>query len=177
MSLKLHLGCGTKHIKGYTNIDIRYLPKVDEVNNIKFLRNYKENTVDTIYACHVLEHFSRWDYENVLRRWYEILKPGGILRVAVPNFESVCEYYNITKNLQNVMGILYGGQDYNENFHYVIFDTNTLSSSLQKIGFKNIKKYNWQETEHSEVDDYSKAYIPHMDQTGLLMSLNIECQK
>jgi hypothetical protein len=52
-----------------------------------------------------------------------------------------------------------------------------LSTSLQKIGFKNIKKYNWKNTEHSEVDDYSKAYIPHMDQTGILMSLNIESQK
>ena len=85
MSLKLHLGCGTKHIPGFVNIDIRYLPKVDEVNNIKFLRNYKVNSADLIYACHVLEHFSRWDYKNVLRRWYEILKPGGILRLGVPD--------------------------------------------------------------------------------------------
>ena len=49
--IKLHLGCGTKHIENFTNIDIRYLPGVDEVNNIRFLRNYKENTVDKIYAC------------------------------------------------------------------------------------------------------------------------------
>mgnify|MGYP000730920014 CR=1 FL=1 len=47
--IKLHLGCGTKHLEEYTNIDIRYLPGVDEVNNIRFLRNYKENTVDEIY--------------------------------------------------------------------------------------------------------------------------------
>jgi hypothetical protein len=36
--MKLHLGCGTKHIEGYTNIDIRYLPGVDEV--IKFMDNF-----------------------------------------------------------------------------------------------------------------------------------------
>jgi predicted SAM-dependent methyltransferase len=177
MSLKLHLGCGTKHIDGYVNIDIRYLPKVDEVNNIKFLRNYKENTADIIYACHVLEHFSRWDYENVLRRWYEILAPGGVLRIAVPNFTSVCDYYNQTKDLTKVMGILYGGQDYHENYHYVTFDFNTLSNSLQKIGFTDIKEYDWTQTEHADVDDYSKAYIPHKDTTGLLMSLNIEAKK
>lgn len=29
-----NLGCRTKHLEGYTNIDIRYLPGVDEVNNI-----------------------------------------------------------------------------------------------------------------------------------------------
>lgn len=177
MSLKLHLGCGTKHIPGFVNIDIRYLPKVDEVNNIKFLRNYKNNTVDIIYACHVLEHFSRWDYENVLRRWYDILKPDGVLRIAVPNFKAICSYYQQTNNLQTIMGLLYGGQDYDENFHFVTFDFDTLSKSLKKIGFKDVKEYDWKQTEHFQVDDFSKAYIPHMDQTGILMSLNLEAKK
>ena len=157
MSLKLHLGCGTKHIPGFVNIDIRYLPKVDEVNNIKFLRNYKVNSADLIYACHVLEHFSRWDYKNVLRRWYVILKPEGILR--------------------SIMGLLYGGQDYDENYHYVTYDFKMLSDTLTELGFKNIKQYNWKETEHADIDDYSKAYLPHMNRDGLLMSLNIEAQK
>jgi predicted SAM-dependent methyltransferase len=175
--LKLHLGCGTKHIEGYVNIDIRYLPNVDEVNNIKFLRNYKKESVDVIYACHVLEHFSRWDFDNVLKRWYELLKPNGILRLAVPNFESVVEYYNNTKDLSAIMGILYGGQDYEENHHHVIFDYNFLFNILKSIGFKFIEKYDWKLTEHPHVDDYSKAYIPHKDDTGLLMSLNIEAIK
>jgi predicted SAM-dependent methyltransferase len=177
MSLKLHLGCGTKHIEGYINIDIRYLPRVDEINNIKFLRNYQENTVDVIYACHVLEHFSRWEYENVLRRWYCLLKPSGILRIAVPNFRSICEYYQNTNDLTKIMGVLYGGQDYDENFHYVAFDFCSLSKSLHSIGFTAVREYDWKQTEHADVDDFSKAYIPHMDQTGLLMSLNIEARK
>ena len=102
--MKLHLGCGTKHLSGYTNIDIRYLPGVDEVNNIRFLRNYKENTVDEIYACHVLEHFGRWEYKEVLRRWFEILKPGGRLRLAIPNFSAICSYYTKTGDLKSLIG-------------------------------------------------------------------------
>ena len=128
---KLHLGCGTKHIEGFTNIDIRYLPGVDEVNNIRFLRNYKDNSVDLIYACHVLEHFSRWEYKNALTRWYEILKPGGVLRLAVPNFTAIASRYIQTGNLKEVMGLLYGGQDYDENYHFVTFD-------MKNVGSKNI---------------------------------------
>ena len=122
---KLHLGCGTKQFEGYTNIDIRYLPGVDEVNNIRFLRNYKENSVKEIYACHVLEHFGRWEYKEVLRRWFEILEPKGQLRLAVPNFSSICTYYNKTGDLKSLIGLLYGGQDYDENYHYITFDYHT----------------------------------------------------
>jgi hypothetical protein len=70
-----------------------------------------------------------------------------------------------------------GTKHYDENYHYVAFDFNTMSASLQKIGFTEIKEYDWKQTEHSHVDDFSKAYIPHMDQTGMLMSLNIEAKK
>ncbi len=90
--IKLHLGCGTNHLEEYVNIDIRYLPGVDEVNNIKFLRKYQNNSIDEIYACHVLEHFGRWEYKDVLRRWHELLKPGGQLRLAVPNFAAIVNH-------------------------------------------------------------------------------------
>lgn len=175
--IKLHLGCGTKHIDGYTNIDVRYLPGVDEVNNIKFLRNYKPNSVDLIYACHVLEHFDRWEYKTVLTRWFELLKPGGTLRLAVPNFSAICSYYIKTGELSSIMGLLYGGQDYDENYHYVTFDYHSLNNDLTQIGFKDIKEYNYKDTEHSDVDDFSKAYLPHLDKNGKLMSLNIEAIK
>ena len=173
--IKLHLGCGTKHLEGYTNIDIRYLPGVDEVNNIRFLRNYKENSVDEIYACHVLEHFGRWEYKEVLRRWFEILKPGGKLRLAVPNFSSICEYYRQTSDHKPLLGLLYGGQDYDENYHFITFDYITLKQDISDIGFGSMGLW---DTELYPEDDFSKSYLPHMDKdNGILMSLNILATK
>ena len=175
---KLHLGCGTKHINNYTNIDIRYQPGVDEVNNVKYLRNYRENTVDTIYACHVLEHFGRWEYKVALRRWFELLKPGGVLRISVPDFEKIVSVYTSTGSLSNIMGFLYGGQDYAENCHYSCWDFNSLAADLKECGFVSVDRYDWQTVEHSQVDDYSQAYIPHMDkENGLHMCLNVEAVK
>ena len=171
---KLHLGCGTKHLEDYINIDIRYLPGVDEVNNIRFLRNYKENSVDEIYACHVLEHFGRWEYKEVLKRWFEILKPEGKLRLAIPNFSAICNYYVKTGDLKSIMGLLYGGQDYDENYHYITFDYHTLSNDLKSIGYKTMSEWN---TEEYSGDDFSKSYLPHMDKNGILMSLNILATK
>lgn len=175
--IKLHLGCGKKHITGYTNIDIRFLPGVDEVDNIKFLKSYSVNSVTEIYACHVLEHFSRWEYKHVLQRWYELLIPSGILKLAVPDFDSICLYYSKTQSLTNVLGLLYGGQDYDENYHKMVFNFGLLNETLSSIGFKHINIYDRNKTEHSNIDDYSAAYLPHLDQNGTLMSLNIIAKK
>ena len=176
--MKLHLGCGSKHIEGYVNIDIRYLPGVDEVNNVGRLRNYKNNSVDIIYASHVLEHFSRWEYQSVLKRWYDLLKTGGTLRLGVPDFGGIVEYYNKTKDLRGVSGMLYGGQDYPENNHYWVWDFDVLSKELKEIGFTKVNKYDWRDTEHSNLDDYTQSYLPHMDkENGILLSLNIEAKK
>ena len=50
----------------------------------------------------------------------------------------------------------------------------------KNVGFKNIKIWDWQEffKEQKDFDDHSQAYFPHMDkENGILVSLNIECQK
>ena len=138
--IKLHLGCGNKHIDGYTNIDIRYIPGVDEINNVARLRNYKNNSISVIYTSHVLEHFGRWEYKDVLKRWFELLETNVILRIGVPDFEEIVKYYFKTKDLRIVSGMLYGGQDYDENYHYWAYDFNTLQSELTEIGFKEVKR-------------------------------------
>jgi hypothetical protein len=76
------------------------------------------------------------------------------------------------------MGLLYGGQDYEYNFHHVAFDFKFLEKHLTKVGFKNIRRYDWRKTRHKDYDDFSQAYIPHMDKEhGILMSLNVEAEK
>jgi len=176
--IKLHLGCANKRIDGYTNIDCRYMPGVDEIDNVARLRKYKRESVSVIYASHVLEHFGRWEYMNVLSRWYEILEPNGILRIGVPDFEEMAKYYIKTGNIDAITGMLYGGQDYPENNHFWAWDFNSLSRDLKSVGFKTIERYDWRKTEHSYLDDYTQSYVPHMDKdNGVLLSLNIEAVK
>lgn len=176
--MKLHLGCGNKFIKGYVHIDAIDFPHVDHVSAIDNLSFIEENSVELIYACHVLEHFKRRDVSKVLKEWNRVLTPGGILRLAVPNFEKICEVYTVSKNLDLVIGPLFGGQNYLYNIHYNIFDLKSINEYLSKSGFKDIREYDWRKTDHSDVDDYSQAYIPHMDkENGTLISLNVECKK
>jgi len=176
--MKLHLGCGNKHIDGFINIDARKLPKVDIVDDVKNLSKFSENSVDLIYACHILEHITRIEYTNVLTRWFKILKEGGVLRIAVPDIEKVFKHYQQYNDLRILRGFLWGGQSHGFNYHYCGWDFKTLSEDLISVGFKNIRIYNWENTEHCHIDDFSQCYLPHMDKkNGMLMSLNIEAEK
>lgn len=176
--MKLHLGCGSKYIPGFVHIDVMPFDHIDHISSIDSLPFIQNNTVDLIYNCHVLEHFKRADVKRVLSEWKRVLKPGGILRTSVPDFDSLSKIYTNTKELNLVIGALFGKQNYLYNIHYNVFDFKSLSNDLTEVGFVDIRKYDWRETEHADVDDYSQAYIPHMDkQNGMQVSLNVEAKK
>jgi len=176
--MKLHLGCGKRFISGFVHIDAVDYPHVDHVATIDNLSFIQTDSVDLIYNCHVLEHFKRRDVNRVLREWQRVLKPGGTLRVSVPDFAKICEIYLRQNQLDLVIGALFGRQDYLYNIHYNVFDFTSLSDSLEQVGFVEVRRYDWRRTEHADMDDFSQAYIPHMDKEhGTLISLNVECDK
>lgn len=175
---KVHLGCGNKDIPGFINIDIREDSHIHYIADIRKLEMFSDEEVDLIYACHTLEHFKRFEIEDILKEWFRILKKGGILRLAVPDFEAIVKVYNSGLDLEKLIGLIHGGQNYEYNYHYISFDFKSLEIALKKVGFKLVHRYDWRKTEHKDYDDFSQAYIPHMDkENGILMSLNVEAVK
>ncbi|MDR2559633.1 MAG: methyltransferase domain-containing protein [Oscillospiraceae bacterium] len=176
--MKLHIGCGEKFLLGFKHMDIIEHPHIDYAGNAGDLSFLKAGSVDEIYACHVLEHFNRNETNDVLSEWSRVLRSGGTLRISVPDFGAIAAEYAANNDLDSVLGLLYGGQNYKYNFHYQAYDFNRLESLLEKAGFTNVCRYNWQEFLPADYDNYSRAYLPHMDfQNGRLMSLNIAAAK
>jgi len=52
-----------------------------------------DNSVQGLYASHVLEHLSLEDMRVALRNAFRILKPGGVFRLIVPNLLPIAEAY------------------------------------------------------------------------------------
>jgi predicted SAM-dependent methyltransferase len=175
---KLHLGCGKKVIPGWINIDaIAQAPGV-LVDDVATLISIDDTTCNEIYACHVLEHFGRLEIEQVLRTWFRKMASGGLIKISVPDIEQVFKKYAEGTSLAVLLGFIYGGQRNEYDYHKIGFDFESLRIALEASGFVNVQRYNWQETDHSDIDDYSQAYLPHMDKkNGTLMSLNIEARK
>ncbi len=173
-STKLHIGCGKCYLPGFLNVDLFSNTKADAYHDMTAMP-YPPASFDLIYRSHVLEHQHRHMVISTLNHWVAMLKPGGVLRLAVPNFAAVCEYYMRGGRLPDVMGLLYGGQDSHLNRHTVTFDFATLSDYMKKAGLTDIRPWDWRKTEHAEHDDFSQAYLPHLQKdTGLHVSLNLE---
>lgn len=178
---KLHLGCGAKHFPGWFHIDALDYPHVDHVGPVEDLSFIPGGTVRLIYACHVLEHFGRRTYAVALAEWFRVLAPGGVLRLAVPDFGAAARLYlsgTLPRGIEDVRGLVSGGQRDGYDFHGMIFDAPSLTAVLRATGFADVRAWDWRQTEHAEVDDYSQAYIPHLaKETGTLVSLNLEAVK
>lgn len=187
--IQLNLGCGWRDFgEGWDHIDGGKYPHIKSQNVANL--PYETNSVDQIYASHLLEYFDRDEAIEVLKEWYRALKEGGTIRIAVPDFETIAKLYTDKKfPLKNFLGPLFGKMEmgmkssYEKNtktiFHKTVYDFDDLKKVLESVGFKNIQKYNWKTTSpHDKIDDHSQAYLPSMDkENGTLISLNVEANK
>lgn len=178
--MRLHLGCGQRFIPGFYHIDLAEGPHIDRVGKVEDLSFLASDSVEMIYASHVLEHFGRHVYRDVLVEWHRVLRPDGVLRIAVPDFGQCAHLYcegRLVK-LNEIVGLICGGQRDANDYHKMIFDETSLTDELRSIGFREVRKWDWRSTEHASIDDYSQAYLPHLDKEhGTLVSLNLEAVK
>ncbi len=91
--MKLHLGCGTKKLEGWTNIDSVEACKPDLVHDISQPLPYDDQTADEVLAEDLLEHFDKYLRYVVFYEWVRVLKVGGTLTLQVPDFKKTLFKY------------------------------------------------------------------------------------
>jgi SAM-dependent methyltransferase len=94
MSLSLvNLGCGRRYHPSWTNIDLESAGPGVIAHNLLEGVPLPDASADAVYHAHVLEHFQRPQATAFLRECFRVLKPGGLLRVVVPDLEPICRNY------------------------------------------------------------------------------------
>lgn len=169
--IKLHLGCGKRDFgPDWIHIDAADFPHVRHRSVTRL--PYKDKTVDLIYACHLIAYFDRSEILKVLAEWHRVLKPGGTLRLATPDYYIMSKIYLESKiNLHHILGPLYGKMDIGMwIYHKTVYDFPSLQRTLLLCGFKGVKRYDHTKTDHAEFDDHSAAYLKN-----ICISLNVEC--
>ncbi len=89
----VNIGCGRVWHPYWINLD--HQPTSPEVRpfDIRKPLPFESGTVDAVYASHVLEHLDREEGLGLLQECRRVLKPGGILRIVVPDLEDLCRFY------------------------------------------------------------------------------------
>ncbi len=141
--MKLNIGCGYEIMNGYINIDLRKECHPDLIADTETLP-FMENTIDEIQAIDVFEHISYLKSREVLKHWIGLLKTGGMIYIQAPSITKILEFLMQAKTLTEVecaIALLYGGQDYKENFHKTVCDPVLLDSYLRDAGITGEIQY------------------------------------
>lgn len=132
-SVRLNIGAGSTVIDGYIPVDIktgtdaRTLP-------------YPDESVDEVYASHVLEHLPRDEAPKALAEWARVLKPGGIMRIGVPNVPVICKAWNELDE-PHLMMVLYGSQDDQTNHHGWGYSSESLRHAMNNAGIVQVREF------------------------------------
>ena len=149
--MKLDLGCGTTRIEGYTpwdwstNNDVQFLP-------------FADGSIEEIRASHVLEHIERPYLLEVVQHWVDKLQPGGILRIAVPDFDEIIRLAALDRDQEDQSGkpfpwegYIMGGQSDSFDQHHTLWNDPKLRSLFNQVGITEILP--WKNSEPLDCSD------------------------
>jgi len=134
-AMKLNLGSDDDRYPGFLNVDICPDCKPDIVSDVEHMPMIEDGSVDEIFASHILEHLP-WN-TDALKEWHRILKPGGLITVAVPDLLRCYDLYRLkapTFDLQYFTATIYGAVvlGYREDFaHKQVFTEDMLVERMQ----------------------------------------------
>lgn len=176
----LHLGCGGRRAPGFCNVDITPQDTVDICDNVVTLERFPDNYASSIYACHVLEHFSHAQAPEVLKTWFRVLQPGGTIRISVPDIDRIVKIY--VKNWDHFqkdshspwIGLLYGGQTDEYDFHKTGWNFCWMAHIMRDIGFVDMQEYPHEP--HFVGADFWDNSLAH-EPFGEFLSLNMLARK
>jgi len=98
----LNVGCGNKFHPAWTNVDMASSSPHVEAYNLLHGFPYPDNQFDVVYHSQVLEHVPKDKAPAFVSECLRVLKPGGVLRVVVPDLENIAIEYlrHLKENLE-----------------------------------------------------------------------------
>ena len=155
---KINFGCyiGMFHY-GWENTDVLDLTNFAKSNGYRFscvdtakpLVKYGTNSTDLIFSSHMLEHLTREDGFKWLKECFRILKPGGIIRIAVPDTDLIARSM-INRDTEWFKHFSPGAEACNTSIeraievilpqHLWFYNCENLETTLGAAGFSDIHK-------------------------------------
>ena len=184
MAKNLNIGCGASPTVGWINIDnspsviiggsniLYFLAKFflrsgsSQLRYIEFCKSnmveyssahrlkFDDGSIDNIYTSHMVEHLTSRKIDLFLKEVKRVLKPGGVIRIAVPDLNLLVDRYISDHNADLFIDSLYMSTRSMDGFldrlkylilgprhHQWMYDQNSMINLLSSYGFVNVQSY------------------------------------
>jgi SAM-dependent methyltransferase len=121
-------------------------------HNLNYGIPFENESADYIYTSHFLEHLYPETSRFLLQEIYRTLKPGGRIRICVPDLQHAVELYQRGQKQAFLEYFFLPSTAHAYERHRNMFDFDTLSSILCEVGYANIERC-----------AYRKGCVPNLD--------------
>lgn len=156
--IRLHLGCGGERKAGWVNMDLLGDP-VDVAWNLANSLPFDSGSVVAIFHEHLLEHLPLEAGDSFMRECFRVLKPGGILRVGVPDAGRLIRSYAGDRGyLENLhpgrpTALIAVQELFYWHRHCAMFDGETLEVLFRASGFPDPQERAFGESDLDQAPD------------------------
>lgn len=197
----LNLGCSYWPQEGWINTDIETGIKGVTYLDVTEQFPFEDQEIDYIFSEHLIEHIGYNGIVNMLSESYRVLKPGGVVRIAMPDMKFIFNIFSdphkyedyikwhftelikcdITDKLEIedieclmpfVVNKLFNGYG-----HQFLLTFELLKDLLLKTGFSNITKCEVHESEHDVLRNKEIHWIPIGEENNKLETICVEATK
>jgi len=132
--VRYNLGAGARPMEGYDN-------RFDAAQGREaYPLALPDDSADEIRASHIFEHFGHGQAAAVLRDWVRVLKPGGLIKLAVPDLDYIARGY-LEGRQENWQGFLCGGQTDAHDLHRAQYDEPSLGALMRQCGLVGVHRW------------------------------------
>lgn len=158
----LNAGCGGSPEERFVNLDRSWWPGVQLCWNIVNSCPAPTNSLRGVYTEHLLEHVSFEDCQKVLQDFWRALRPGGVLRVVIPDaglytslycqsLTSTSVQFPYQDRYNGLTAMMHVNRIFRAHGHQYAYDYDTIKRQMEQAGFIKIKR-----------EDYRVGRDPHL---------------
>jgi predicted SAM-dependent methyltransferase len=151
LTRRIEIGAGPYPRPGYVHVDADPNARHLEAEALAWDLPFPDGWANEISSVHVLEHVHPRRLQTTLREWHRVLRPGGVVRVHVPNSPALMQAWLAAEGTREkwmlagaVLG-MYGGPHVRgpedlptDADHQILFDRELLLASLGEAGFVDV---------------------------------------
>jgi predicted SAM-dependent methyltransferase len=151
---RMNWGCGEHPEPGWINSDIKDAPGIDLPCDIREGLPLEDDSLDYIVSIHALPEIPYTDIVGTLRELRRVLKPGGVLRLALPDLDRGIQaylnrdedYFLVPDEDARAIGSKFIVQMIWYGYSRTLFTYDFTRELLQNAGFTDVARTEYRET-------------------------------